>query len=90
MAFVVVQHLDPTRKGFLVDLLNRVTSMQVFQVKESISVQPDCVYIIPPNKDLQLFHGALHLFDPVAPAVCACLLISCFALWPMTGRNKPL
>jgi two-component system, chemotaxis family, CheB/CheR fusion protein len=67
MAFVVVQHLDPTHKGFLVDLLDRVTSMQVFQVKDSISVQPDCVYIIPPNKDLQLFHGALHLFDPVAP-----------------------
>ena len=67
MAFVVVQHLDPTRKGFLVDLLNRATSMQVFQVKDNISVQPDCVYIIPPNKDMQLFHGALHLFDPVAP-----------------------
>lgn len=67
MAFVVVQHLDPTRKGFLVDLLKRTTSMQVFQVKDNISVQPDCVYIIPPNKDLQLFHGTLHLFDPVAP-----------------------
>ena len=67
MAFVVVQHLDPTRKGFMVDLLKRVTSMQVFQVKDNTSVQRDCVYIIPPNKDLQLFHGALHLFDPVAP-----------------------
>jgi two-component system, chemotaxis family, CheB/CheR fusion protein len=67
MAFVVVQHLDPTRKGFLVELLNRTTAMKVFQVKDSISVQPDCVYIIPPNKDMQLFHGALHLFDPVAP-----------------------
>ena len=67
MAFVVVQHLDPTHKGFFVDLLKRVTSMQVFQAKDSISVQPDCVYIIPPNKDLQLIHGALHLFGPAAP-----------------------
>lgn len=66
MAFVVVQHLDPTRKGIMVELLQRVTAMQVFQVQENTSVQPDCVYIIPPNKDMSLFHGVLHLFEPVA------------------------
>ncbi len=67
MAFVVVQHLDPTREGMMVDLLKRVTTMPVFQVRENNSVQPDCVYLIPPNKDMSLFHGALHLFEPVAP-----------------------
>jgi two-component system, chemotaxis family, CheB/CheR fusion protein len=67
MAFIVVQHLDPTRKGIMVELLKRVTSMPVFQVQENTSVQPDCVYIIPPNKDMSLFHGVLHLLEPTAP-----------------------
>ena len=67
MAFVVVQHLDPTRKGYLVELLNRKTGMDVFEAEDNTLVRPDCVYIIPPNKDLSLFHGALHLFEPGAP-----------------------
>src|SRR5665647_418233 len=33
MAFVIVQHMDPTRKGMLPELLQRGTSMKVFQVK---------------------------------------------------------
>ncbi len=67
MAFVVVQHLDPTRKGFLADLLQRTTTMSVLQIQESTPVQPDCVYLIPPNKDMSLLHGVLHLFEPAKP-----------------------
>lgn len=67
MAFIVVQHMDPDNKGYLVDLLTRATTMQVVQANDGISVQPNCVYVIPPNKDMQLFHKALHLFDPVEP-----------------------
>jgi len=67
MAFVVVQHLDPTREGIMAKLLKRTTSMPVLQVEESTSVQPDCVYLIPPDKDMSLFHGVLHLFEPAAP-----------------------
>ncbi|WP_241422458.1 chemotaxis protein CheB [Candidatus Contubernalis alkaliaceticus] len=67
IAFIVVQHLDPTREGAMVELLKRVTPMLVFQAQEQTAVQPNCVYIIPPNKDMSLFHGALHLFEPVAP-----------------------
>ncbi len=67
MAFVIIQHLDPTHKGVLVELLQRDTSMQVFQVKDRMRVEPNCVYIIPPNKDMSILHGILHLLDPVAP-----------------------
>ena len=67
MAFVVVQHLDPTREGIMVELLKRATVMPVFQAQEHTTVMPDCVYLIPPNKDMSLFHGVLHLFDPGAP-----------------------
>ena len=67
MAFVVVQHLDPTHKGMMPELLQRVTSMPVTQVRDRMKVKRDCIYVIPPNKDLSLLHGVLHLIDPVAP-----------------------
>src|SRR5665213_2414998 len=50
MAFVIVQHLDPTRKGIMPELLQRATRMKVVQVKDRTVVQPNCVYVIPPNK----------------------------------------
>jgi len=66
-AFIVVQHLDPTHKGILVELLQRVTSMPVIQIKDRIKVKPDHVYVIPPNYDLSILHGVLHLLEPAAP-----------------------
>ena len=67
MAFVIVQHLDPTHKGIMAELLQRATPMKVAQIKDRTQVQPDCVYVIPPNKDLSILHGVLHLLDPVTP-----------------------
>ncbi len=67
LVFVVVQHLDPTHTGMLPELLQRSTVMKVIQVKDRKPVAPDCVYVIPPNKDLSLLHGVLYLFTPSAP-----------------------
>jgi len=67
IALVIVQHLDPTHKGIMAELLQRATSMKVMQVKDRTRVHPDCVYVIPPNKDMSILHGILHLLDPVAP-----------------------
>jgi two-component system, chemotaxis family, CheB/CheR fusion protein len=67
MAFVIVQHLDPTRKGLMPELLQRASKMKVVQVKDCTRVQPDFVYVIPPNKDMSILHGILHLLDPAAP-----------------------
>jgi two-component system CheB/CheR fusion protein len=64
MAFVVVQHLDPTQKGMMPELLQRVTAMKVCEATDRILVRPNSVYIIPPNCDLSLFHGVLHLLPP--------------------------
>jgi len=66
IAFVIVQHLDPTHKGMMAELLQRSTQMEVFQVKDRMTVQPDCVYVIPPNKEMSILRGVLHLFDPTA------------------------
>ena len=67
MAFVIVQHLDPTHKGIMVEIIQRVTGMKVMQVKDRQKVQPDCVYVIPPNRDMSILHGVLHLLEPTAP-----------------------
>lgn len=67
MAFVIIQHLDPTRKGIMSELLQRVTPMKVVQVKDNTKVKRNCVYVIPPNKDMSILHGVLHLLTPTAP-----------------------
>lgn len=64
MAFVIVQHLDPSHSSALAELLQRVTPMPVAEAGDRMVLQPDCVYVIPPNKDLSLLHGVLHLLAP--------------------------
>lgn len=66
IAYIIVQHLDPTHKGIMPELLQRVTPMKVLQVKDRMKVDPNCVYVIPPNKDMSILHGKLHLFEPTA------------------------
>jgi two-component system CheB/CheR fusion protein len=65
MAYVVIQHLDPTQKGMLPELLQRVSKVKVFQVKDGMVVKPNCVYVIPPNKSMSIFKGILYLFAPI-------------------------
>jgi two-component system CheB/CheR fusion protein len=67
MAFAVVQHLDPTRKGIMPELLQRSTPMQVVQAGDGMAMEPNRVYVIPPNKDMSLKDGILYLFEPAAP-----------------------
>jgi two-component system CheB/CheR fusion protein len=67
LGFVVVQHLDPTHKGIMVELLQRNTAMPVVQIKDRMKIEPDHVYVIPPNRDLSILHGVLHLLEPAAP-----------------------
>ncbi|MGO9017243.1 MAG: chemotaxis protein CheB [Syntrophobacteraceae bacterium] len=66
LAFVVVTHLDPTHKGMMPELLQRFTKMKVYQVEDGLKVAPNCVYVIPPNKDLSILHGTLQLLEPTA------------------------
>lgn len=65
MAFVVIQHLDPTHPGIMPQLLQRITPMKVMEASDRLKVKANCVYVIPPNKSLSILNGALHLFKPV-------------------------
>ena len=61
MAFVLVQHLAPTKDSILAELLSKATSMPVREVQDGMTVEPDHVYVISPNTVLAVFHGKLRL-----------------------------
>ena len=63
MAFVLVAHLDPHHKSILPELIQKTTEMPVVQVKDNTRVEPDRVYIIPPNKVMAILHGSLQLLE---------------------------
>ena len=64
MAFVLVQHLDPSHISILTEILQRATTMRVIEVTDQMVVEPDRVYVIPPNRDMALLHGILQLSTP--------------------------
>lgn len=64
MAFVLIPHLDPKHKSLLGDLLTRYTDMKIFEAQEGLQVRPNCVYIIPPNKDMAVSNSRLRLLEP--------------------------
>jgi two-component system CheB/CheR fusion protein len=66
MAFVLVQHLDPTHDSMLVDIIRRYTRMHVLQVEDGMEIKPDTIYIIPPNRDMSLLQRTLYLTEPEA------------------------
>ncbi|MEG5031669.1 chemotaxis protein CheB [Microcoleus sp. AT3-D2] len=61
MAFVLIQHLDPNHKSLLSEILARKTQMPVNEVKDGVAVEPNQVYVIPPNTKMVLCKGVLQL-----------------------------
>src|SRR5437868_2414202 len=61
MAFVIVQHLDPHHGSRLPNLLGKATSMPVTGVTETITPQPNAIYVQPPNKCVIAKNGKLTL-----------------------------
>ncbi|MBC8121409.1 MAG: PAS domain-containing protein [Gemmatimonadaceae bacterium] len=61
MAFVLVQHLDPSHRSLLAELLSRTTRMPVVEVEDGMVLEVNRVYVIPPNSRMTLSRGALQL-----------------------------
>ena len=61
MAFVLIQHLDPTHASMLPEIVARSTQMQVLEVKSGMPVQPNHVYVIPPNTKIGLSDEGFQL-----------------------------
>ena len=66
MAFIFVQHLDPTHESLMVDLLASHTVMRVLQAAEGMTIEPDHLYVIPPGTYLSVVNRMLHLSQPEA------------------------
>jgi two-component system CheB/CheR fusion protein len=61
MAYVLVQHFDPTHESALPEILQRITHIPIHEITEDIQLAPNHIYIIPPNKILISTNGALKL-----------------------------
>jgi len=66
MAFILVQHLDPTRDSMMAELLGNATNMPVVQAQDGMLVQADHLYVIPPGEYLSFARGRLRLTAPLA------------------------
>jgi two-component system CheB/CheR fusion protein len=64
MAFVVILHLSPEHESQLPAVLQPSTRMPVIQVKETVKVEPNHVYVIPPSKHLAMVDGEIRLIEP--------------------------
>jgi two-component system CheB/CheR fusion protein len=67
MAFVLVQHLDPTHPSLLVELLSEHTALTVLQAENGMIVVPEHLYVIPPGVYLSISGGSLRLSSPPVP-----------------------
>ena len=67
MAFVLVSHLDPSHESILTEIIQRTTPLPVVEVTDQLAVRPSSIYVIPPNRDLSIFHGILQLSVPETP-----------------------
>lgn len=61
MAFVLVQHLDPTHPSMSADIISRATQLMVEEVKDGTRILPNHIYIIPPNYNMVVQNGVLNL-----------------------------
>ncbi|WFR78188.1 chemotaxis protein CheB [Janthinobacterium rivuli] len=65
IAYVVIQHLDPTQKALLPELLQRATSIPVTEITHQTALRPNHIYVIPSNADLGLSKGRFLLSEPL-------------------------
>ena len=63
-AFVIIQHLAPEHKSIMASLLKKYTKMQVAEIQDGMKIEPNCIYLNPPNKDVSIMNGKLYLLDP--------------------------
>ena len=67
MAFVLIPHLDPSHVSILTEILQRTTSLPVVEARDQVHVEPDHVYVIPPNREMSIFNCILQVSEPKQP-----------------------
>jgi two-component system CheB/CheR fusion protein len=64
MAYVIVQHLAPGHASVLTDILARGTAMNVVTIRDGMQVEPNTIYVTPPNVSVELHDGVLKVLPP--------------------------
>lgn len=64
LSYIVAQHLSPTYKSMMVDLLSRDSNVDVMEAKDGVEVRTDTIYICPPNKNITLNNNTIKLTEP--------------------------
>ena len=89
MAFILVQHLDPTHESMMVDLLASHTPMTVRQAADGMPIEPDHLYVIPPGTYLSVVDGSAAAVAARRRVMArACRSISCCTRWPRTAATR--
>jgi two-component system CheB/CheR fusion protein len=64
MAFIIVMHLNANHKSNVAELIQNYTAMPVIEAGDGVTINPDHIYVIPPNKDMGMHNGRLLLLSP--------------------------
>ena len=64
MSFVVIQHLSTGHKSIMGTLLEKHTKMKVLPAEDNTKLQPNCIYLNPPDKNIGIINGILQLMVP--------------------------
>src|ERR1044071_10065445 len=64
LAFIVIQHLAPSRDSYMAEILRSHTRMRVVEAKNNLTIEPNSVYTIPPNQFLKIEKGRLSVAHP--------------------------
>src|SRR4051812_20696863 len=54
MGFIYIQHLDPSHKSMLTEILSRATKMKVQEATQELTIKSNNLYIIPPDRDMTI------------------------------------
>jgi two-component system, chemotaxis family, CheB/CheR fusion protein len=64
LAFVIIQHLSPTQKTMIGDILKKDTDMPIAEIQDGMELKPNNVYFNPPAKEVVIYQGVFHLVEP--------------------------
>ncbi len=63
MAYLVVVHMAPRQPSLMHELMQRVARIPVTVARDGETIEPDHVYVIPPDRDLSIYRRSIHLMD---------------------------
>ncbi len=88
MAFVLVQHLDPSHESVLTELLAKGSHVPVSEVRGDTAIEPDHVYVAPGRSDVAIQGDVLTLVPRITTGGGTCRSIPSCAPWHWLGAAR--